>query len=110
MPYKDVQKRREAEKRYYRKHLKLYKDKNTKRKKMLLDFVNSLKNKQCMDCGIVYPPYVMDFDHRDPSEKINTISRIIRDMWSKKRILSEIEKCDLICANCHRIRTHGNKS
>lgn len=106
MPYKDITKRRAAQKRYYSKNLKLYKDKNIKRKKMLLEFVNSLKNQPCMDCGIQYPSYVMDFDHRNPKEKISTISRIIRDMWSKKRILLEIEKCDLICANCHRIRTY----
>lgn len=106
MPYKDIQKRREAEKRYYRRHLVLYKDKNIKRRKVLLEFVNSLKTKPCMDCGQRYPSYVMDFDHREPKLKISTISKIIRDMWSKDRILSEIEKCDLICANCHRIRTH----
>lgn len=109
MPYKDIHKRREAEKRYYYKNLELYKEKNVKRKKMLLDFVNSLKNKPCMDCGREYPPYVMDFDHRDPKLKINSIARGIRDMWSQKRILSEIKKCDLVCANCHRIRTYREK-
>lgn len=51
MPYKDVQKRRETEKRYYYRHLELYKNKNIKRKKMLFEFVNGLKAKPCMDCG-----------------------------------------------------------
>jgi len=106
MPYKDIQKRREAEKRYYYKNLDLYKNKNINRKKMLLEFVNSLKDKPCMDCGGTYPTFVMDFDHRDRKQKVSTISRVIRDMWSKERILSEIKKCDLVCANCHRIRTY----
>ena len=74
---------------------------------MLLEFVNSLKNKPCADCGICFPTFVMDFDHRDKSTKEGSIARAIRDMWSKQKILKEMEKCDLVCANCHRIRTYG---
>ena len=55
MPYKDIAKRREAQKRYYKKNLEKYKIKNAKRKKMLLDFVNSLKDISCMDCNNNYP-------------------------------------------------------
>lgn len=109
MAYKDIQKRREAQKRYYYKNLKLFKNKNVKRKQMLLDYVNSLKDKPCTDCRKKYPTYVMDFDHNDRNRKIISIARAIRDMWSKERILEEIEKCELVCANCHRIRTFGIK-
>lgn len=73
---------------------------------MLMAFVNSLKNKPCEDCGKAYPPYVMDFDHRDSKTKVDSIARIIRDGWSEKRIMTEIKKYDLVCANCHRIRTY----
>lgn len=106
MPYKDVQKRREAQKRYYYKNILLYRNKNIKRKKMLINFINNLKNKPCLDCGIIYPAFVMDFDHRKGEEKINNVARLVRDGWSKEKILLEIDKCDLICANCHRIRTY----
>lgn len=49
----------------------------------------------------------MDYDHVR-GEKIKDIS----DMWAgdKDLILAEIAKCDLVCANCHRIRTHLRKS
>lgn len=106
MPYKDIVKRRAAHKRYYEKNLAKYYLKNKKRKKMLLIFVNDLKHKPCSDCGILYPPYVMGFDHRGEEEKIDSIARLIREGRSKKSILNEIAKCDLVCANCHRERTH----
>lgn len=108
MPYIDIAKRRAAEKRYYLKHKQLYIDKNNRRKKELADFVVSLKHKPCMDCGIPYPHYVMDFDHRDENKKIASINRMTNvHMYSKAKILEEIKKCDLVCANCHRIRTHN---
>lgn len=60
-----------------------------------------------MDCGIKYPHYVMDFDHRDRKLKLASINRMINfHSYSKDKILEEIEKCDLVCANCHRIRTY----
>jgi hypothetical protein len=59
-----------------------------------------------MDCKKKYPPYVMDFDHRDRSEKAFEVGRGL--YVSIKRLLIEIAKCDVVCANCHRERTHGN--
>jgi hypothetical protein len=107
MPYKDVIKRRECHKRYYLKNKQLYKDKNDRRRIELINFVNSLKQKPCLDCRVQYPSYVMDFDHRDRKTKLTTINRMINyHSYSKKKILEEIEKCDLVCANCHRIRTY----
>lgn len=60
----------------------------------------------CFDCGIK-DPIVLDFDHiRD--KKYN-VSQMIRDGFSWKAILKEIEKCEVVCANCHRIRTHKRR-
>jgi hypothetical protein len=67
--------------------------------------ITALKTgKPCMDCGNQFPPYVMDFDHRDPTLKKNNVAYMAHS--SLDRIMEEIEKCDLVCANCHRIRTH----
>lgn len=65
------------------------------------------KARPCADCGIQYPPYVMQFDHRDPESKQFTIS----DMrgLSLERLVQEIAKCDVVCANCHMERTHGTR-
>lgn len=70
-------------------------------------FVNRYKNVPCQDCGIQYPYYVMDFDHRDPKDKEFTMSTAIVSNMSRARLLAEISKCDVVCANCHRERTHG---
>src|SRR3989339_326117 len=108
MPYRDIFKRRAAHRRYYQKNVQLYINKNSRRKKELASFVNSLKQKSCSDCGHKYPYYAMDFDHRDESQKLTTINRMVSThRYSKDKILKEIEKCDLVCANCHRIRTYN---
>lgn len=57
----------------------------------------------CVDCG-EKNHIVLDFDHLK-NKKYN-ISRMIHDGFSWKAILKEIEKCEVVCANCHRIRTH----
>jgi hypothetical protein len=67
--------------------------------------VNELKARPCMDCGIQYPPYVMEFDHLDYSTKIDAVSRLL--MHSLPKVLAEIEKCEIVCSNCHRVRTHS---
>lgn len=66
-------------------------------------WINILKDKPCLDCGHVFPPECLDFDHRDSSQKSFTVAQFIN--VSKNKILQEIAKCDLICSNCHRSRT-----
>lgn len=66
-------------------------------------WVDSLKSHPCVDCGNDFPPCVMQFHHRDPASKLFGIAAIFSH--SKHKVLAEIEKCDLLCANCHAIRT-----
>ena len=68
-------------------------------------FVRECKSNPCVDCGNTYPYYVMDYDHRDPGQKTNEISRLQVNR-SLSKLKEEIAKCDLVCSNCHRIRTH----
>jgi len=64
--------------------------------------INTLKDKPCLDCGQRFPPCAMDFDHVQGGKKFTIGSQITRPM---RVLLEEIEKCELLCANCHRIRT-----
>lgn len=68
------------------------------------EFINTFKSKPCMDCGGSFPPHVMDFDHVR-GEKVSNIGEM--GNYSFDSIKEEISKCDLICANCHRIRTYN---
>lgn len=56
-----------------------------------------------MDCLTTFPVEVMDFDHRPGVEKKFNISNAGGRAW--ETIEAEIAKCDLVCANCHRLRT-----
>jgi len=53
---------------------------------------------KCSICGLVDNPAVYDFHHRDPKEKDVGISQA--KSWAA--IEKELEKCDLVCSNCHR--------
>lgn len=57
----------------------------------------------CVDCGLKNH-IVLDFDHL--RDKKYNISRMIHDGFSWRAIKREIEKCEVVCANCHRIRTY----
>lgn len=75
--------------------------------KRLLAFrvrLNLLKAASCTDCGECFHHAAMDFDHVR-GEKFKEVSA----MWSYRweRVLVEVAKCDLVCANCHRLRTQA---
>lgn len=68
-----------------------------------------LKSRPCMDCAGSFPWYVMDFDHRDPTTKASNVSLMVGQSIAWERVLEEAAKCDLVCACCHRLRTHTVK-
>ena len=70
--------------------------------------VAAAKSVPCADCGRRYPPYVMDFDHVR-GVKIGNVGSL-KMMASMDALLAEIAKCDVVCSNCHRIRTHRRRS
>jgi hypothetical protein len=62
-----------------------------------------LKSHPCVDCGEA-DPVVLEFDHRDPATKTDAVGRLIH-MSTLAAVRAEIDKCDVRCGNCHRIRT-----
>jgi len=71
------------------------------------DKINLLKAAPCVDCGCTYPSEAMDFDHVRGT-KAFTIGSYSTRNWDV--VLAEVAKCDLVCANCHRVRTKQRKS
>jgi formate-dependent nitrite reductase cytochrome c552 subunit len=67
------------------------------------DLLDQLRSVPCADCGGTFPQCAMDFDHVDPTAKVKGVTRMI--MGSIDRMLAEAAKCDIVCANCHRLRT-----
>jgi len=106
MAYKDPndERAREARRKHYHANKEQYFARNAQKKLEMRQYVAQIKNVPCMDCGIKYPVYVMEFDHRDRHDKVATIGKIILN-GSWKALYAEIEKCDIVCSNCHRLRT-----
>ena len=104
MTYKDIGKQRAAQRRHYEKNKEWFRDRDRQKYELKRALIIESKNKPCADCGLEYPPYVMDFDHRPDEEKLFNIST--NGNKSVERVRQEIEKCDVVCANCHRERTH----
>lgn len=69
-------------------------------RKHLMDLKNSTP---CTDCKISYPYYMMEFDHlRD--KKHNLANMFLRS--GMKKVIEEVAKCEIVCANCHKKRTY----
>jgi hypothetical protein len=89
---------------HYLRNLKRYKSKavirSRKRRRVLSKWIFDYLNVHpCVDCG-ESDPVVLEFDHVK-GKKLTTISQMISG-WSLDKIESEIKKCEVRCANCHR--------
>ena len=62
----------------------------------------------CVDCGYNKSPYALQFDHIG-NDKKESVSNLIRSDYSWETIILEINKCEVVCANCHGIRTQIRK-
>ncbi len=92
------------EKRYYENHSHYRNSHNESREKLREQSARKvfeyLINHPCINCG-ESDPIVLEFDHRNRDDKIESVSILVRNS-SWKRIEFEIQKCDVLCANCHR--------
>ena len=104
MPYKDKQKQKEAQQQYYQNKKELYRSNLKENRKERTSFIQEIKKtKKCTVCG--EDNYLcLDFHHLKNKE--DTLSAAARNCWTHERILLEIEKCEVVCANCHR-KKHG---
>lgn len=77
----------------------------TVRQAATMSLLRELRKRSCADCGRTFSPHQMDFDHRDPSAKAFNLSSSRAMLAPRSELLAEFEKCDVVCAACHRIRT-----
>ena len=97
---------------YNRDRLSKCKDKTNARQREKMEqkqaWLSALKVGPCSDCKKTFDSVCMDWDHVS-GKKVGDVSRLLRSGRSKETILTEIAKCELVCANCHRIRTHEKR-
>ena len=78
-----------------------------KRASVCRDFVRELKGTSpCVDCKTLHPWFVMEFDHINGIEDGDVRVAALIGQGNLERVKLEITKCELVCANCHRVRTH----
>jgi len=114
MPLKDPEARRAYQATYSKTHYAANREAYIERaaaaakvaRQAHRDLIAELKSVPCADCGVQYPPYVMQFDHVR-GEKLFNIGTAVAQGRSVKTIMTEVAKCDVVCANCHAERTWG---
>lgn len=110
MAYKNPEKQRAYAKAHYEANKLKYKNRAKKHtektrmvvRKLIFDYLTS---HPCVDCG-ESDPIVLEFDHRDGNQKEFNIANSINRGYAPKRVIEEMNKCDVRCANCHRRKTY----
>lgn len=94
---------------HYAANRQKYIDAARERARRLKQEISELKAKTpCSDCKQQYSPWIMQFDHRPGMEKIGDIATLANQN-QRTKVYAEIEKCDLVCANCHADRTYQRR-
>jgi len=77
---------------------------NAAHRKVARAMIDEARSIPCTDCKGEFPAVVMQFDHVNGNKEMN-VADTIRGGWSMSRIQKEMNKCEVVCANCHAIRT-----
>jgi hypothetical protein len=80
-----------------------------RRQEFLVWYAALKETKPCADCGGSFAAPAMHWDHLPGTEKVGDVSNLIGRLC-KQRVIDEIAKCDLVCANCHAIRTVSRRA
>ncbi len=90
---------------YYQRHRAQEIARVRSRQEATRDLLRDIRRVACSDCGRNFAPHQMDFDHRDPLLKAFGLTTSRAMLVSRNDLLAEVAKCDVVCANCHRLRT-----
>jgi len=79
-------------------------------RKKIKNFIDHYKSANpCVDCGMKFKYYVMQFDHLPQYTKSFLISKFYDYTADISVVIAEMKKCDLVCGNCHTERTHKRR-
>ena len=109
MPYKNPNSRkakeslRRARRKHYAKNKEDYKARAREEKAKTRKWFDKIRSVPCTDCNKEYPPCAMDLDHVR-GKKVKNLSAMITAGAGWDKLIAEVEKCEVVCAVCHRIR------
>jgi len=98
---------RQANLRYYWRNREREIERVSLRQASSVAFLRDLRGSRCQDCGLAFEPHQLDFDHRDPSLKRFRLTAGAASLKPRATLLDEASRCDVVCANCHRVRTQA---
>ncbi len=109
MPYKDPVKQKQAQRKHYlankAKYLEASNANRHTRRLALMKYITELKtNAACIDCKENLHFAAMDFDHVR-GKKVGPVGKLVHELVPLAVLKEEIAKCELVCSNCHRVRT-----
>lgn len=109
MPIKDPVKRAEYQKKYHKRWYKRNRgdrvEQVRQRKRGIREWMRELKETlSCERCGLSGQDnaWALEFHHREPETKVALVSSLVAAGASKNKIMAEVEKCEVVCSNCHR--------
>lgn len=116
MAHKNTETAKAYQKRYHKewyernksKRIKQITDRKKKIKLSSSEIINKIKLENgCVDCGYKEHSVALDFDHL--SDKLYNVSSMVANGYTIEAIREEISKCEIVCANCHRVRTKSRR-
>ncbi len=112
MPEKDPEKRKEGNRRrakahYHRNRERLNEASKLKQRARLQPLYDLKETLWCVDCGpdVKWHHCQLDFDHLPGQEKVMGVAKMLGSGYSWDVVMTEIAKCEVVCANHHRLRT-----
>lgn len=102
MPFKDAEKQKREQASWYQRNKRRLIEAQAKRRAEFRRRVYDYKKTQKCELCPESDPICLDFHHRDPATKEYEISEAAQKNISFERVLVEIQKCAVLCANCHR--------
>ncbi len=110
MPYKDPDRQKVSQHESYLRNKDRVKARDRARLDRNQEFIKKYKSRDDVTCVRCDEGrwQCLDFHHPDPSSKDMSIADLVKRRYRIERILEEINKCEVLCANCHRVEHHGN--
>ena len=104
--HKDPEKRRESHRKYMRDWYQKNKSKQLKYNKSVKKAYKAWWKEykatlSCNRCGENHPATI-DFHHKNPAEKKTSVYELTNNNMGRERVMEEVAKCEVLCANCHR--------
>ena len=92
--------------KHYHEHKEPYLIRARGRRREIREWFKEFKHSlRCTRCPENHPA-CLDFHHKDSTKKDLSVRQAVIQGWGKERILAEIDKCEVLCSNCHRKEHH----